>query len=143
MVELGAGRGEMAEAFSRVALHPDRDRCRRTAGTFRGVVFSNEFFDALPVDVAIFRGGDFREQRVALRDGRFVWRDRRRGVGGERPITCARYFPPPEEGRWYEANLAALDWMERIAGALERGYVLTIDYGYTRARSRARFPRAR
>ena len=25
------------------------------------------------------------------------------------------YFPPPEEGRWYEANLEALAWMERIS----------------------------
>jgi SAM-dependent MidA family methyltransferase len=30
-------------------------------------------------------------------------------------------------------------WMERIAGALEEGYALTIDYGYTRAES-IRFP---
>ena len=46
-----------------------------------------------------------------------------------------RYFPPPEEGRWYEANLPALEWMERIARRMVSGFVLTIDYGYTRRES--------
>ncbi|HEY1495933.1 MAG TPA: SAM-dependent methyltransferase, partial [Candidatus Solibacter sp.] len=31
--------------------------------------------------------------------------------------------------------LEALRWLERIAAALTKGYVLTIDYGYTRAES--------
>jgi SAM-dependent MidA family methyltransferase len=34
-----------------------------------------------------------------------------------------------------EVNLDALAWMERIAGSLDRGFVLTIDYGYTRRES--------
>ena len=33
-----------------------------------------------------------------------------------------------------EVNLAALDWMRVVADRLQRGYVLTIDYGYTSAR---------
>ena len=35
------------------------------------------------------------------------------------------------EGQRTEANLAALDQLERITSSLEAGYVLTIDYGYT------------
>ncbi len=30
-----------------------------------------------------------------------------------------------------EINLAALDWIDAVADRLHRGYVLTIDYGYT------------
>ncbi len=105
---------------------------------FTGVVFSNEFFDALPVEVAICREGRFHRQCVAFTDGRFAWH-----TGGEVSADVdgylRRYFPPPEEGRWYEANLAALEWIERIGRALQFGYVLTIDYGYTRAES-LRFP---
>jgi SAM-dependent MidA family methyltransferase len=105
---------------------------------FRGVVFSNEFFDALPVEVAVYREGAFREQRVAFEDGRFRWRTAG-AVGEEVGDYLRRWFPPPEEGRWYEANLEALRWMERIGRALESGYALTIDYGYTRGEA-IRFP---
>jgi SAM-dependent MidA family methyltransferase len=132
VVELGAGRGEMAEAFSEWRYVPvDLDGGALPEG-FVGVAFSNEFFDALPVDVAIRRSGAFREQLVAFEDGRFCWR-----TGGRIAEETARHlhacFPEAEEGRWYEARLDAGRWMERIAGALEYGYALTIDYGYTRA----------
>jgi len=138
VVELGAGRGEMAEAFSEWRYVPVDLDAGELPKHFVGVVFSNEFFDALPVDVAVWRGGVFREQRVAFEGGRFRWQT------GERvPEETGQYlraaFPEPEEGRWYEANLDAALWMERIAGALEDGYALTVDYGYTRAES-IRFP---
>jgi SAM-dependent MidA family methyltransferase len=138
VVELGAGRGEMAEAFSEWRYVPVDLDAGELPKHFVGVVFSNEFFDALPVDVAVWRGGVFREQRVAFEGGRLRWQT------GERvPEETGQYlraaFPEPEEGRWYEANLDAALWMERIAGALEDGYALTVDYGYTRAES-IRFP---
>jgi SAM-dependent MidA family methyltransferase len=138
VVELGAGRREMAEAFSEWPYVPVDIESGELPGHFTGVVFSNEFFDALPVEVAICREGRFHRQSVAFSGGRFAWH-----TGGEVSADVdgylRRYFPPPEEGRWYEANLAALDWIERIARALQSGFVLTIDYGYTRAES-LRFP---
>ena len=138
VVELGAGRREMAEAFSEWAYIPVDLDSGLLPEKFRGVVFSNEFFDALPVEVAVYRDGGFREQRVAFEDGRFRWQ-----TGGvvrdEVEQYLRRWFAPPEEGRWYEANLEALGWMERIGRALESGYALTVDYGYTRAES-VRFP---
>jgi SAM-dependent MidA family methyltransferase len=138
VVELGAGRREMAEAFSEWTYIPIDIDSGNLPKKFGGVVFSNEFFDALPVEVALYRDGAFREQRVAFEDGRFRWQ-----TGGalreEVEQYLRRWFPPPEEGRWYEANLEALGWMERIGRALESGYALTVDYGYTRAES-VRFP---
>ncbi|HUP04796.1 MAG TPA: SAM-dependent methyltransferase [Bryobacteraceae bacterium] len=138
VAELGAGRREMAEAFSEwryVGVDLDSGALPQS---FTGVVFTNEFFDALPVDVAIWRDGAFHEQRVTLRDGRFQWQ-----TGPAAPPEVAAHlhaaFPEPEEGRWYEANLDAARWMERIAAALERGFVLTVDYGYTRSEY-VRFP---
>jgi SAM-dependent MidA family methyltransferase len=131
VVELGAGRREMADAFAEWRYVPIDVDSGRLPERFRGVVFSNEFFDALPVDVAVYRDGGFREQRVGLEGGRFVWQ-----TGGAVPGPVEdylrRFFPPPEEGRWYEANLEALAWLERIAGALDAGYVVTVDYGCTR-----------
>jgi SAM-dependent MidA family methyltransferase len=138
VVELGAGRREMAEAFSEWVYIPVDLDSGRLPEKFHGVVFSNEFFDALPVEVAVYRDGAFREQRVAFEGGRFRWQTGG-AVRDEVERYLRRWFPPPEEGRWYEANLEALGWMERIGRALESGYALTVDYGYTRAES-VRFP---
>jgi SAM-dependent MidA family methyltransferase len=138
VVELGAGRREMTEAFSEWHYAPVDLDSGELPPQFTGVVFSNEFFDALPVDVAIYSGGEFREQRVDFEASRFRWRTG--GVASAEAVEYfGRYFPPPEEGRWYEANLEARRWMARAASALEEGFVLTIDYGFTRAEA-ARFP---
>ena len=56
----------MAEAFSEWRYVPVEIDSGELPERFRGVVFSNEFFDALPVEVAVFRGGGFREQRVGF-----------------------------------------------------------------------------
>lgn len=137
VVELGAGRGEMAGAFAPWRYIPV-EIGERLPEHWSGVLFSNEFFDALPVDVVVFRNGEFREQRVGFSDGRFAWETG--AVAGEEVIDyLARYGPPPEEGNWYEAGLAALEWMERIAAALDAGCAITVDYGYTRGEA-ARFP---
>ena len=134
IVELGAGRREMAEAFAEWKyLGVDVDGPELPASVC-GVVFSNEFFDALPVDAVSFEGGEFHEQRVGFREGAFHWHAAG-VVGEEEDDYLRRYYPAPEEGRWYEVNLDALRWMERIASILSKGYLLTIDYGFTRAES--------
>ncbi len=131
VVELGAGRGEMAEALAEWRYIPVDIGSGVVPEPFTGVVFANEFFDALPVEAAVYEGGSFRERRVSFRGGRFAWE-----TGGECRAEVSRYlrryFPPPEEGRAYEANLEALGWLERIGRSLAAGWVLTIDYGYTR-----------
>ena len=138
VVELGAGRREMAEAFSEWRYLPVDVDTGTLPAKFRGVVFSNEFFDALPVEVAVFRDGAFRRQCVALHEGRFVWQQE--GDLSPEAVDYLRdFFPAPQEGNWYEINLPSLRWMDRIAASLRSGYVLTVDYGYTRAES-ARFP---
>ena len=138
VVELGAGRREMSDAFSEwnyVALDIDSNEM---PDSFTGVVFSNEFFDALPVDAVIFHEGAYREQLVALAGEQFHWQTGE-PVGDAAEDYLRRFFPAPEEGRWYEVNLEALVWIRRIAAVLSKGYVLSIDYGFTRAES-VRFP---
>jgi SAM-dependent MidA family methyltransferase len=137
IVELGAGRCEMAVAFSEWRYIPvdlaHEGAMLAMPERFRGVVFANEFFDALPVEAVTFHAGAFREMRVAWRE-HFVWVA---GPPAREEVTdyLNRYFPPPAEGALFEVNLEALAWLERIAGALETGFVFTIDYGYTRAES--------
>jgi len=142
VVELGAGRGETAQVVREALPGVPYLEVERQRGELpervRGVVFSNEFFDALPVHVARWDGERWRERYVGLNGERFCW------VEGElsgRSVEeyLERYAPAPEAGEVAEAGIEALRWMERIAGCLERGYVLAIDYGYT-SDERRRFP---
>jgi len=137
VVELGAGRGEMASAFAEWRYVPVEIDSHLPDGV-RGVFFSNEFFDALPVEAVLYLRGEFRRRFVAWKEGRFAWTVGDR-VPAELAIYLGRFFPPPVEGNCYEANLEALTWMERISRGLESGWVMTIDYGYTQPEA-VRFP---
>jgi SAM-dependent MidA family methyltransferase len=139
VVEIGAGRGEMAEAFAEFRYIPVDLGSGALPERIRGVIFSNEFFDALPVHAAIVRDGAARELRVAVESGAFTWME---AEPSREEVECYRkkYLGSLSDGQIFEVNLEALASLDRIAGALETGYVLTIDYGYT-ARELARFPR--
>jgi len=90
------------------------------------ILFANEFFDALPVEVVSNRGA----VRVGCENGRFV--------EGFAPASAAeieyldRYSVHPEEGERVDGGLEALRWMPCIAAAVPRGFAVLIDYGYTR-----------
>src|SRR5664280_950291 len=93
------------------------------------IVFGNEFFDALPVEV-LTAGG---ELRVAETDGALTEQN-----VDPRPEVLEyvdRYGVHPPAGGRVEVSLAGLEWMRRIAAAFansRRGFALFIDYGYTR-----------
>jgi SAM-dependent MidA family methyltransferase len=94
-----------------------------------GCIISNELLDAMPVHVVSMEAGALREQYVTL-DGSGLAK-----TWGE-PSTpeLPRYFDAlgllPGEGALAEVNLDAPRWMGQAARALERGVVLTLDYGY-------------
>ena len=139
VVELGAGRGEMSEALSEFRYVPVDIGAGGLPDRIRGVVFSNEFFDALPVHVAVMRQGAARELRVGLAAAdAFTWTE----VGAvPEEVECYRkkYLGTLSDGQIFEVNLEALAWLDRIRTALEAGYVFSIDYGYTVAEL-PRFP---
>jgi SAM-dependent MidA family methyltransferase len=94
-----------------------------------GCFFSNELVDALPVHRMLMDGGALKEILVGFHDGRFV--------DVLAPLsTCAitEYFSAQGitlcERQHAEAGLEACDWISEIGRRLERGYVLTIDYGH-------------
>jgi len=132
VVELGAGRGEMAEALGEFRYIPLELGSGALPERVRGVVFSNEFFDALPVHAAIVRDGAARELHVDFKSDAFSWLEAGRP---SEEVECYRkkYLGSLSDGQIFEVNLEALAVLDRIAGALENGYVLTIDYGYTTA----------
>jgi len=94
-----------------------------------GCFLSNELVDAFPVHQVIFDHGELKEIYVAQDHGQLK---EQRGELSDSRITS--YFQSMDitlqEGQRAEVNLKALDWMEKVAGCLKKGFVLTIDYGY-------------
>lgn len=99
---------------------------------FSGVHFSNELLDSMPVRLIACDGtGEWREKLVAETEGGFAFVTRPIAEGKLRRHLPE--IPQLANGRYEtEVNLAALDWVEEIAGKLDRGFVLTVDYGYPR-----------
>jgi len=138
VVELGPGRSEMKEALSEFDYRPVDIGSGTLPESFRGVAFSNEFFDALPVHRVAWVDGEPRESLVGWSGERFMWVDGEK-VSGAILEYVEKHFPASPDRSAAEVNLKAIEWIERISRSLESGYVFTIDYGYT-SRESVRFP---
>jgi SAM-dependent MidA family methyltransferase len=97
-----------------------------------GCLFSNELLDALPIHRVLQQQNSLNEMFVTCDGTRF----------SELPMplsTCAitEYFAAQQisfqDGQHAEAGLEACDWITEIARRLDRGFVLTIDYGHEAA----------
>ena len=94
--------------------------------SFVGVHFSNELLDAMPV--RLISGGV--EKFVDLESDKFVLIQRPLSEGA--PVSSGALAlakaakPPIDRGAF---NQPALDWIDDVAGNLQRGYVIAIDYG--------------
>jgi SAM-dependent MidA family methyltransferase len=90
------------------------------------IMFGNEFFDALPVEVVSDRG----ELRIGYENGRFV--ETFVSASAEELEYLDRYAVHPDEGERVEARISDEPYMRRIADRVQQGFVVLIDYGYTR-----------
>jgi len=90
------------------------------------IVFANEFFDALPVEILSTKGA----LRIDTRDNRFLetWEP----SSPDELEFLDRYSVHPEPGERVEVPLAAQQYTNRIAASIQRGFFVAIDYGYTR-----------
>jgi len=117
----------LAEAIKagKASVHSALDELRSDAAEAT-IVFANEFFDALPVE------------RVAGASQVFVAETGTRFAPTLQPATAAvmeyldRWSVHPEPGETLEAGLDAQRWMRDAAALVHRGFLLAIDYGYTR-----------
>ena len=100
--------------------------CRTLTPETPFIVFANEFFDALPVEILSPQG----KLHLALGNNRLheVWLP----PTLEELEFLDRYSIHPEPGERVEVSLRAQRWITPIAHAIRRGFLLIIDYGYTR-----------
>lgn len=100
--------------------------CRTLSRETPIIVFANEFFDALPVEILSRQG----KLHLALENSRLheIWLH----PTPDELEFLDRYSVHPEPGERVEISLAAQDWIAHIAAVVRRGFLLAIDYGYTR-----------
>ncbi len=116
--DIGSGKVRIAATLDEIALD----------STF--IIFGNEFFDALPVEVLDHRG----ELRMGMNGSRFV----ETFVPASAAVLdyVERFVIHPEDGERVDAPLIAQEYMKRIAALAadsgQPGYFVFIDYGYTR-----------
>ena len=106
-------------------------------GSLNGCAFSNELVDAFPVHWVELHNQQLQEIWVTQTEKGFEAQP-----GELSTEQLAQYFEHLDidlatgypEGYRTEVNLAALDWLAQVNSKLKRGYILTIDYGYTAKR---------
>jgi SAM-dependent MidA family methyltransferase len=97
-----------------------------------GAVLANEVLDALPVQIAVRRGGDWHERgvRIVSATGRLEWSER---PAPERLAALAAGRFPDCDDYASEINLRAEALVEDMARRIRAGAALFVDYGFPRA----------
>lgn len=120
-----------AQEQTLAAAHIEPDRVawsEQLPAGFEGCAVTNELLDSFPVHRVVRAGSELREVYVTYDSGSF-----RDELGPPNP-RIASYFADlglmPGDGCYAEVNLDAVDWIRDAAASIERGYVLTFDYGY-------------
>lgn len=93
------------------------------------IVFSNELLDAFPVHRVMQTRGQLCEYYIALNaKEEFEWR-----LGKPSTQRLHAYLRRQkinlQEGQVAEINLAIENWLKLIAETMQRGYLITVDYG--------------
>jgi SAM-dependent MidA family methyltransferase len=103
------------------------------------LILSNELFDAIPFARLVQRGEHVHELWVTEREGRLEWGER------EAPAEYENYFQERgirlDEGQFADISLEWQQTYRDICRVVERGLVVTFDYGYPQ--SKLFHPRAR
>lgn len=119
-------------SLARVANGSDRVTFARSIGDVprdgAHLFFSSELFDAFPFARLVRRGGELHELCVTLRDGALEWSER------SAPPEYADYFSSRgielTEGQFADVSLEWSAYYEHLAERLERGLIVTLDYGF-------------
>ena len=95
-----------------------------------GCVLSNELLDSFPVHRFVIRDGAVRELYIALDGDRLVEEEGPPSTPAieARVESAERQLPDGYHG---EVNLGLDAWADEVSSALDRGFVLAVDYGHS------------
>ncbi|MBU9724202.1 MULTISPECIES: class I SAM-dependent methyltransferase [Bacillaceae] len=97
--------------------------------SFSGVIFSNELLDAFPVKVVEKEKDQLFEVKLEEVEGEL--KEVLYQADEELEKWLEQYGPSLPNHYRTEINFSMKEWLEEVAPWLERGIIVTIDYGYT------------
>lgn len=102
--------------------------------SFRGVMVANEVLDALPVQRFVMRAGVPRVLGVSQSLQGLVWQERDADESLRRAVAALQreLDEPLPDGYCSEINPGLETWLQALAGALQQGALMFIDYGHPR-----------
>lgn len=100
--------------------------CRTLTPETPLIVYANEFFDALPVEILSTKG----KLHIELENNRL--RETWLPPLAEELEFLDRYGVHPEADERIEVPILAQDWIGQVAHSIPRGMLVIVDYGYTR-----------
>jgi SAM-dependent MidA family methyltransferase len=129
---LEAAQREMLAAHAKKVAWLSPDEFASGRFTFNGCLYSNELIDALPVHRVVMTADGLQEFYVTSKDGGFC---EETGPLSSPAITeyLGRIAVELHPGQQGEINLAAPAWLGAASRALQKGFILTIDYGFPAA----------
>jgi SAM-dependent MidA family methyltransferase len=128
-LELGAGRGEMGRNLGERGYQAFDWHTGQLPAEWQGLVFANEFFDAMPVHLLV-KEEEWHELFVIEEELGALKLQSHPASDARLQRYADRFGTELPTGARLEACLAAADWMETIARMLRAGWLLVIDYGY-------------
>lgn len=111
----------------RISWSRSLDEIART----EGIVISNEVPDAFPVHVLEMSADGWKEVHLGLDADQFA--ERLAPITPELKAYCDEFVRALPEGFRIEANLDMRGWIAQAAACIEKGFVITVDYGYSSA----------
>ncbi|WP_053367131.1 class I SAM-dependent methyltransferase [Bacillus sp. FJAT-27245] len=97
---------------------------------FKGLIFSNELFDALPVHVVEKKSGALMEVMIGMDNGK-LYEQLVPLKNGDIALFLEENGLELNEGQRIEVPLAMGKMVSEISRSLDEGIVATVDYGYT------------
>jgi SAM-dependent MidA family methyltransferase len=148
IVDIGCGDGGLIRAIARpgarfVGVDRSLNRVASGAATFvhsldevprngPELLLSNELFDAFPFARLVQRGEHLHELWVTEREGEFDWTEH------EAPAAYEDYFAARgielQDGQFADVSLEWEAAYEEMAKRVERGLIVTFDYGYPQSK---------
>ncbi|MBI5048838.1 MAG: SAM-dependent methyltransferase [Deltaproteobacteria bacterium] len=111
--------------FEKTSFHTAMEEIKQN---ITGCIISNELIDAFPAHRIIQDNGRLKEIYVGYKDEGFV------EITGELSNKSLNGYLERleitlEQGQRTEVNLRAIDWIKSVGALLNRGFIVTIDYG--------------
>ncbi|MCZ0754633.1 class I SAM-dependent methyltransferase [Anoxybacillus sp. J5B_2022] len=120
----------LADFQQTVVQYADMEMFYQKQQQFSGIVFSNEFFDALPVHVITSEQGQLYESFVTVKNGRL--QEEKQPLENEAIVSYLRERNLSlMDGQRIEVPLAMKAFLLEYASLFNKCVMFTVDYGYT------------